>query len=483
MPRRTADLLRLMLVLLAVFPILVGAATRAQSAELSVSDFHEALAAYGRWIEHPRWGLVWQPGVRDPDWRPYWRGRWVFTSEHGWLWVSDEEWGWATYHYGRWVFDDEYGWLWVPGTEWAPAWVAWRFSEDYVGWAPLPPEAKWWPERGELSFDVEYYRAPRFAPVWCFVHPRFMARPGLHRYVAPRTRNVDIVSRTNPAIDYALVEQRIVNRGVDVRLVEQATHRPITPAKVREVESPRERGVRRAEQPVVGVYRPKLTGAPVRAPAVAPGGGPAVRGTPAPDVAPSPRALPDGQAAAPPPVPPGAADPRLPREPMARPGGPPPADSGQLKGRAAAPPASAPPTPDRPRPSPLPEEGHSRGAGPGSPGPQSFPKGTPPQPSPGAAAKRDGASSSPPEGRPRPRVPSEDGGRPRPPPPSQTWQPPPRMAVPPSGPAGPMIRREGGPPPGAAGHGNGRRLESDGQRRGPGAPARGRDRDEQWPQK
>src|SRR2546423_9736807 len=30
----------------------------------------------------------------------------------------------------------------VPGDEWAPAWVSWRSSKDYVGWAPLPPEAR-----------------------------------------------------------------------------------------------------------------------------------------------------------------------------------------------------------------------------------------------------------------------------------------------------------------------------------------------------
>jgi hypothetical protein len=34
------------------------------------------------------------------------------------------------------------GWVWVPGSEWAPAWVSWRESDDYIGWAPLPPEAE-----------------------------------------------------------------------------------------------------------------------------------------------------------------------------------------------------------------------------------------------------------------------------------------------------------------------------------------------------
>ena len=77
------------------------------------------------------------------DWRPYEYGHWVYTDEWGWYWVSDDEeddWGWVTYHYGRWAFDRGLGWFWVPGDEWAPAWVDWRYGDDYVGWAPLPPD-------------------------------------------------------------------------------------------------------------------------------------------------------------------------------------------------------------------------------------------------------------------------------------------------------------------------------------------------------
>ncbi|HJL16639.1 MAG TPA: hypothetical protein RMH99_13330 [Sandaracinaceae bacterium LLY-WYZ-13_1] len=44
--------------------------------------------------------------------------------------------GWAVCHYGEWVVLDDGRWAWVPGTEWAPAWVDWRRSERYVGWAP-----------------------------------------------------------------------------------------------------------------------------------------------------------------------------------------------------------------------------------------------------------------------------------------------------------------------------------------------------------
>src|SRR5262249_3319440 len=31
------------------------------------------------------------------------------------------------------------GWVWAPDTVWSPAWVTWRYSDAYCGWAPLPP--------------------------------------------------------------------------------------------------------------------------------------------------------------------------------------------------------------------------------------------------------------------------------------------------------------------------------------------------------
>src|SRR5207245_161040 len=83
----------------------------------------------------PELGDVWQPGqAQSRTWRPYTDGHWVYTDV-GWTWVSEEPFGWATYHYGRWTRLRNIGWVWVPGDEWAPAWVSWRKSSDYVGWA------------------------------------------------------------------------------------------------------------------------------------------------------------------------------------------------------------------------------------------------------------------------------------------------------------------------------------------------------------
>jgi hypothetical protein len=119
----------------------VGSLTPAY-AQLS-DEFQQALAPYGEWRQHPRWGDVWVPDQRPRGWRPYSVGHWVYTDDWGWYWISDDDeadWGWVTYHYGRWILERGFGWFWVPGNDWGPAWVDWRRGDRYVGWAPLAPD-------------------------------------------------------------------------------------------------------------------------------------------------------------------------------------------------------------------------------------------------------------------------------------------------------------------------------------------------------
>ena len=106
---------------------------------IDIDTFYDELAPYGEWVWHPRFGYVWLPETSRRAWRPYTVGRWTYTDEYGWYWDSNEPFAWAVYHYGRWGYDEDYGWFWVPGDTWAPAWVQWRYSDDYVGWAPVGP--------------------------------------------------------------------------------------------------------------------------------------------------------------------------------------------------------------------------------------------------------------------------------------------------------------------------------------------------------
>ena len=115
-----------------------GLSLPVQASTEDVAMFHEELAQYGQWMDYENYGPVWYPNQVEEGWRPYANGRWV-PSEQGYLFESQEPWSWATYHYGNWMPTQNYGWVWSPGRTWYPHTVSWRTSEEYVGWAPVPP--------------------------------------------------------------------------------------------------------------------------------------------------------------------------------------------------------------------------------------------------------------------------------------------------------------------------------------------------------
>ena len=108
------------------------------SVGVSISYFHETLAPHGRWVMTASYGEAWVPSVVT-GWAPYVNGEWAYT-DCGWTWISYDPWGSIPFHYGTWVWVDWHGWAWVPGRVWAPAWVTWAITDDYIGWAPVPPE-------------------------------------------------------------------------------------------------------------------------------------------------------------------------------------------------------------------------------------------------------------------------------------------------------------------------------------------------------
>jgi hypothetical protein len=147
--------------------------------QVNIDDFYDELDPFGQWVWHPRYGYVWLPETVSQDWRPYTVGHWVYTDEYGWYWDSHEPFAWAVYHYGRWGYDDDYGWFWVPGDTWAPAWVQWRYSDDYVGWAPVGPR------RNGYAYGVPVNYDPPVAESWVFVQPRYMTSRAISHYAVP----------------------------------------------------------------------------------------------------------------------------------------------------------------------------------------------------------------------------------------------------------------------------------------------------------
>ena len=192
----------------------------------SYSTFYTGLEPHGVWRETSTYGYVFQPSEaeRSRTWRPYTNGRWVYTDA-GWTWVSEEPFGWATYHYGRWTRLRNVGWVWIPGEEWAPAWVSWRKSNDYVGWAPLPPEARFDRHSGIHNWADNYYDIG--PEQYCFVPTNQFGARRVETAVVPTERNVTIVNETTNVTNITYNNRIIVNQGPNYDELRARTQQPI----------------------------------------------------------------------------------------------------------------------------------------------------------------------------------------------------------------------------------------------------------------
>lgn len=216
---------------------LLGAALPAQTARadavVSIDYFYDSLSPYGDWVYVDGYGYTFVPAVAydDPGWYPYSDGYWAYTPA-GWTWISYEDWGWATYHYGRWI-RVHHRWHWVPGYEWAPAWVSWRWSDSHVGWAPLPPEARWSIRIGFSSWTDSYYD---IGPAYYNFIPvnHFVRRGSLRPYIIDRSTNITYIDRSVNVTNITY-QQNVVNNifvgGPDVAQVER-----LAGAKVRRLD-------------------------------------------------------------------------------------------------------------------------------------------------------------------------------------------------------------------------------------------------------
>ena len=246
-----------------VQPVEVSAAEVAAPplAATDVSCFYDALSPYGRWLSiNGTW--YWQPcaTVLDRGWIPYCQGgNWVWTDQ-GWMWQSSYSWGWAPFHYGRWWHHGEYGWIWMPQTDWAPAWVSWRHSDTMVGWAPLPPEAVYKPGVGfffhgnRAAVDFEFGLVPSRFTFNELAHFGEPFRSG-HRW--PWAELTRVYNTTTPIQNnYTFVDNRIVNRGPSVAVIQDATHREIKPVKI--VDQSQRGRAGAISSGSMAVYRPRL---------------------------------------------------------------------------------------------------------------------------------------------------------------------------------------------------------------------------------
>jgi hypothetical protein len=205
-------------------------------ADLTQGEIDQTLAPYGSWVQVDGYGRCWRPSVvvYDATWQPYCdRGSWVYT-DYGWYWNSDYAWG-VTFHYGRWFNSPHYGWCWWPNNVWAPAWVTWRSSNAYCGWAPLPPFSVYQPGLGfvyrgnHVAVGFDFGLA---ANCFTFVSVGHFCEPHPRYYCVPHTQVAHIYGQTAIVNNYGHHNRTIVNGGVSVTFIGNAAHHPIQPVPI-----------------------------------------------------------------------------------------------------------------------------------------------------------------------------------------------------------------------------------------------------------
>ena len=198
-------------------------------AQVSVSFFYDNLSPYGEWVQDPDYGYCWHPLNVDDNWEPYTDGYWAYT-DGGWTWVSYEDYGGIVYHYGRWAHIPGEGWVWVPGYTWAPAWVSWRSNDSYIGWAPLPPEARWHVGIGFGGWvDARFGMGPGF---YSFVNVGDFGAPALGAVILPREQNVTFINKTTNITNITYNNSNVYTGGPSYAKVSAASTRPIPTLKL-----------------------------------------------------------------------------------------------------------------------------------------------------------------------------------------------------------------------------------------------------------
>ncbi|MGB9765470.1 MAG: DUF6600 domain-containing protein [Candidatus Saccharicenans sp.] len=218
--------------------------------EVTMSYIYGYLGQFGFWVEYQPYGYVWVPSSVPIYWRPYTNGRWIWT-DYGWTWYSYFEWGWLPFHYGRWSWNRDLGWFWVPDVVWAPAWVAWRIGDFYLGWAPLPPGV-------EFSFDFGLRWPVRGLPdsYWIFIEARRFQENNLSYWILPPERNLTIINFTSLRDKFTIRNRRtIIDDAIRPEEIERIGRIPITRVKLKEVKQPTETGVGIDN---LRIYRPEI---------------------------------------------------------------------------------------------------------------------------------------------------------------------------------------------------------------------------------
>ena len=238
-----------------------------EPAAVTTQVFYTALSLYGAWMHVDEYGWVWQPTAATVNvhWRPYYdRGHWVYTDA-GWYWHSSYSWGWAPFHYGRWSLHSGHGWIWVPGTVWSPSWVSFRYTNNYCGWAPLPPRAHYSATAGftyhgsRISIGFDFGLSHRH---YTFVSRKHFGHHHHHRRRIDHRETQQVFNDSTVVNNYIVGDNNtIINKGISRDRVAGDNFSEIRKIALRDVAAANQavRTPRAANQnEVIPVYRPKV---------------------------------------------------------------------------------------------------------------------------------------------------------------------------------------------------------------------------------
>jgi hypothetical protein len=116
--------------------------------------------------------------------------------------------------------------VWVPGTVWAPSWVTWAYTDDFIGWAPVP-----------ASFVLTF--GGYVGPPVVVERSRFVFVPA-RQFVGVRVATVRVDPRRNAAIfaraqrvtGFRVSSGIVRNTALPVATVQRISGRRIEPRRV-----------------------------------------------------------------------------------------------------------------------------------------------------------------------------------------------------------------------------------------------------------
>ena len=219
--------------------------------DITFQVFYDELSPYGSWMNNAEYGYVWRPSNRN-NFFPYGNnGYWLYT-DFGWTWVSTYRWGWAPFHYGRWFYDSFYGWVWVPGYEWSPAWVNWRESPGYYGWAPLSPGISF-----GSAFDNNYYLP---YDRWRFINQRDIGRRDIYKHYKGLGGYSNYLqqSRSINNLRFDQSKNFSYHSGPQINEVEKITGQKYIPVRVKTLKTPAQIVTKKELQ----IFRPNINSIP-----------------------------------------------------------------------------------------------------------------------------------------------------------------------------------------------------------------------------